>query len=56
MMLLELSVSDATIWNMTLRAGITKEGSTTVPLTSCLTHLESAVLQLTIFVFICKAG
>jgi hypothetical protein len=32
----------------------TKGGSITVPLTSCLTGLESAVWQLTIFVFICK--
>jgi hypothetical protein len=35
-------------------AGNTKGGSITVPLTSCLTGLESAVWQLTIFVFICK--
>jgi hypothetical protein len=35
-------------------AGNTKGGSTTVPSTSCLTGLESAVLQLTIFVLICK--
>jgi len=34
--------------------GNTKGGSITVLLTSCLTGLESAVLQLTIFVFICK--
>jgi hypothetical protein len=33
-------------------AGNTKAGSITVPLTSCLTGLESAVWQLTIFVFI----
>ena len=32
----------------------TKGGSITVLLTSCLTSLESAVCQLTIFVFICK--
>jgi hypothetical protein len=32
----------------------TKGGSITIPLTSCLTDLESAVLQLTFFVFICK--
>ncbi len=31
----------------------TKVGSITVPLTSCLIGLESAVRQLTIFVFIC---
>jgi hypothetical protein len=29
----------------------TKVGSITVPLTSCLTGLESAIWQLTIFVF-----
>jgi len=34
--------------------GNTKGGSITVPLTSCLTDLESAVWQLAIFVFICK--
>ncbi len=34
--------------------GNTKGGSITVPLTSCLTGLESVVRQLTIFVFICK--
>ncbi len=32
----------------------TKGGSIAVPLTSCLTGLESAVLRLTIFVFMCK--
>jgi hypothetical protein len=35
-------------------AGNTEGGSMTVPLTPCLTGLESAVWQLTIFVFICK--
>jgi hypothetical protein len=35
-------------------AGNTKGGSITVLLTSCLTGLELAVRQLTIFVFICK--
>ncbi len=35
-------------------AGNTKGGSITVPLTSCLTGLESAVSQLTIFVFFAK--
>ncbi len=35
-------------------SGNTKGGSITVPLTSCLTGLESNVLQLTIFVFICQ--
>jgi hypothetical protein len=34
--------------------GNTKGGSITVLLTSCLTGLESALWQLTIFVFICK--
>jgi hypothetical protein len=34
--------------------GNTKGGSITVPLTSCLTALESAVSILTIFGFICK--
>ncbi len=34
--------------------GNTKGGNITVPLTSCLTGLESAVCQLTIFVFICR--
>ncbi len=34
--------------------GNAKGGSITVPLTSCLTGLESAAWQLTIFVFICK--
>jgi hypothetical protein len=37
-----------------LKAGNTKGGSITVPLTSCLTGLVSVVLQLTIFVFIFK--
>ena len=39
---------------MTQQSGNTKGGSITVPLTSCFTGLESAVWQLTIFVFICK--
>ncbi len=34
--------------------GNTKRGSIAVPLTSCLTGLESAAWQMTIFVFICK--
>jgi hypothetical protein len=38
------------------RPGNTKGGSITVLLTSCLTGLESAVLILTDFVFICKTG
>jgi hypothetical protein len=37
-----------------LSPGNTKGGSITVPLTSCLTGLESAVWQLTFLVFICK--
>jgi len=37
-----------------LNQGILNGGSITVLLTSCLTGLESAVRQLTIFVFICK--
>jgi hypothetical protein len=37
-----------------VRPGNTKGGSITVLLTSCLTGLESAVWQMTIFVFICK--
>ncbi len=35
-------------------AGNTKGGSIAVPLTSCLTGLQSEVLQIIIFVFICK--
>jgi hypothetical protein len=35
-------------------AGNTKGRSISVPLTSCLTGLESALRKLTIFVFICK--
>jgi len=37
-----------------LEPGNTKGGSITVPLTSCLTGLESGVCLQTIFVFICK--
>jgi hypothetical protein len=36
------------------KPGNTRGGSITVPLTSCLTGLESAVRQLTIFIFIFK--
>jgi len=36
-----------------VQPGNTKGGSITVLLTSCLTGLESAVWQMTIFVFIC---
>jgi hypothetical protein len=39
---------------MYLYSGNTKGGNITVLLTSCLTSLELAVWQLTIFVFICK--
>jgi hypothetical protein len=39
-----------------VQPGNTKGGSIIVRLTSCLTGLESAVLQPTIFVFICKTG
>jgi hypothetical protein len=38
--------------NCKIEAGNTKGGSITVPLTSCLTGLELAVSQLTIFVSI----
>jgi hypothetical protein len=37
-----------------MNPGNTKGGNITVLLTSCLTRLELAVGQLTIFVFICK--
>jgi hypothetical protein len=37
-----------------IEPGNTKGGSIVVRLTSCLTGLESAVGQLTIFAFICK--
>jgi hypothetical protein len=40
------------IIEMILSPGNTKGGSITVPLTSCLTGLESAACQLTFFVFI----
>jgi hypothetical protein len=44
-----------TVINVLLsQAGNTEGGSITVLLTSCLTGLELAVWQLTIFVFICK--
>ncbi len=36
--------------------GNTKGGNITVPLTSYLTGLESAVWIMTVFVFICKTG
>ncbi len=36
----------------TLVAGTTKGGRITVPLTSCLTGLESAVLQLSFFIYL----
>ncbi len=43
-----------TWWVQWPAPGNTKWGCITVPLTSCLTGLELAVWQLTIFVFICK--
>ncbi len=42
------------MWRVKLEPGNTKGGSITVPLTSCLTGLESGVCLQTIFVFICK--
>jgi len=42
------------IFSLIVGVGNTKGGSITVPLTSCLTGLKSAVWPLTIFVFICK--
>ncbi len=42
------------VWCLKVWAGNTKGGSITVLLTSCLTGLETAVWQLTIFLFICK--
>ncbi len=46
----------AVVDNILQKPGNTEGGSITVLLTSCLTGLESAVCQLTIFVFICKTG
>jgi hypothetical protein len=43
-----------TVFSAKVCLGNTKGGSITLPLTSCLTGLESAVRLLTIFVFICK--
>jgi hypothetical protein len=48
----DLAVQQASVWFV--EPGNTKGGRITVPLTSCLTGLESAVFQLTIFAFICK--
>ncbi len=45
----------AECWRPSTLAGNTKGGSITVPLTSSLTGLESAVWQLTLFVFIYQA-
>jgi hypothetical protein len=42
------------ITNDIVCSGNTKVGSITVPLTSCLTSLGSAVRQLTIYVFVYK--
>jgi hypothetical protein len=50
------SVAYARTYARGLYPGNTKGGSITVQLTSCLTGLESAVWQLTIFVCICKTG
>ncbi len=50
-LLTRLPAVTSTTFNL---SGNTKGGSITVPLTSCLTGLESAVCQLTTFVFICK--
>jgi hypothetical protein len=49
--LLSVHVLVLSLW---LKSGNIKGGSITVPLTSCLTGLESAVYLMTIFVFICK--
>jgi hypothetical protein len=46
-----LGVHSSSLW---WKAGNTKGGSITVPLTSCLTGLELAVWQLTIFVLLTK--
>ncbi len=66
LLLSQISNSDSKFLNMVFsssnsnsmsklqQSGNTKGGSITVPLTSCLTDLESAVRQLTFFVFICK--
>jgi hypothetical protein len=48
------SANDGDEMELMAKPGNTKGGSITLPLTSCLTGLESAVRQLTIFVFICK--
>ncbi len=50
-LLTRLPAVTSTTFNL---SGDTKGGSIAVPMTSCLTGLESAVCQLTIFVFICK--
>jgi hypothetical protein len=50
----QVNVSFITAIYRKIRAGNTKGGSITVLLTSCLTGWESAVWELTIFVFICK--
>jgi hypothetical protein len=49
---LPFPLPSSTVWID--EAGNTIGVSITVPLTSCLTGLESAVWQLTMFVFICK--
>ncbi len=42
------------MYHSKVRPGNTKGGNITLPLTSCLTGLKSAVWQLKNFVFICK--
>ncbi len=42
------------LWHDKLKSGNTKGGNIIVPFTSCLTGLELALWQLTIFVCICK--
>jgi len=49
-----LSTMTAAALTVNVRPENTKGGSITILLTSCLTGLESAVWQQTIFVFICK--
>jgi hypothetical protein len=43
-----------TLYSTVVKPWNTKGGSITAPLTSCLTGFESAVRELTIFVYICK--
>ncbi len=48
---LELKCFEPVIWGFLVESGNTKGGSITVPLTSCLTGLESGVWQMTFFLF-----